>query len=67
MTPDEEAARHVRNGMKLHRSMVAWQQVCHLAQVHDEKTGHYKMVDPYELLDIFNRMMMDHLRIDGKV
>ena len=66
MTPQEEADLNVRNALKLNRSREAWREACLLAQVHDKKTGLYAPIDNYALLDIFNRMMTDFLRIDNK-
>ena len=67
MTEAEEAAMNERNARKLYRSDQAWTEVCKIAQEHDPETGFYKKVDPYKILDIFNRMKMDFLKIDGKV
>ena len=66
MTEAEEAAVNERNARKLYRSDLAWAEVCKLVQEHDPETGFYGKVDPYNVLDIFNRMMMDFLKIDGR-
>ena len=67
MTEAEEAVMNERNARKLYRSDQAWAEVCRLAQRHDPETWFYGKVDPYKVLDIFNRMKMDFLKIDGKV
>ena len=66
MTEAEEAVINERNARKLYRSDQAWAEVCRLVQLHDSETGFYGKVDPYRVLDIFNRMKMDFLKIDGK-
>ena len=50
---------------KISRSDAAWKEVCALAQ-QNGPDYFYKPVCPYTLLDIFNRMEMDFLRIEGK-
>jgi hypothetical protein len=67
MREAEEAAMNERNARKLYRSNRAWEEVCKIAQEHDPETGFNKKVDPLKILDIFNRMKMDFLKIDGKV
>ena len=67
MAEAEEAAMIERNASKLYRSDQAWKEVCKIAQEHDPETGFYRKVDPLKILDIFNRMKMDFLKIDGKV
>ena len=66
MTEAEEAVINERNARKLYRSDQAWAEVCRLVQECDPETGFYKKVDPHKILDIFNRMKMDFLRLDGK-
>ena len=65
MTEAEEAKLNERNARKLYRSDMAWREVCMLAQV-TSKDGFYERVDPLKILDVFNRMHTDHLKIDGK-
>ena len=41
-------------------------EVVALAQVHNELTGFFGMVSPYDILGAFNRMKMEELREEGK-